>query len=139
MSLEADIVKLLTGPHSGAAGQYEDRVYADYAPQHTTYPCAVYENDRDEPDTDWRGANGYAVHDVTVTLLAEEKADTIDDAAHIEATLHGFKGSTFNTGSGTTSLSTTILLISVRLGVSYYDDERNLYIRELDLEIHTTT
>ena len=139
MSLEADLVKLLVGPHSAATGAYEDRVYADYAPAATAYPCLVYEHDFEDPDIAWDGDTGYAVHNYTLTLMAEDKADTISDTTHLKATLQGFAGTSFDTGAATTALTTTFLLIKVSPSTSYYDEERNLYIRELDLELHTTT
>jgi len=137
MSLEADIVLLLTGPHGGDSPEFGANVFPDIIPQRANYPACAYEIDFADNDLDLDGNNGYAVTTVAVTLFSKTKQDVVSDYDYLLQSLHGFYGSSFNTGTETKSLSSKILLIEVSRGQSFYDNETQTFQQELDLEIHT--
>lgn len=136
MSIQADIYKLLMGPHESNTPAFGSNVFADYLPKGTSYPAIVYEMDPSELDEDWDGPNGFETQFINLILHNQNKENLDTDIAYVRDNLHGFIGNSFDGGvSGTINLSNTILNIDIRPGSSYYDEDTEVFIQEMELEI----
>lgn len=136
MSIGADIYKLLVGPHGANSPNYGTNVFADYIPEGSDYPAVSFEMDPGELEQDWDGPNGFERHYATVIFHDQNREDLAAATSFIRDHLHGFSGSSFDGGvSGTITLSNQILDINVSPGASYYEEETDMFIREMELEI----
>lgn len=137
-NVEVFLVSLLAGPHDGSAANYGDRIYADYAPESPTYPCVVYEIDAEESDVNWSGAEDYAVHGFTVTIFARTKSEAVAAKNYVRTHLHGFYGDSISHGSSNfTGFLYDLQLVTAEALSSYYDDDLQVYVQELDITIRT--